>query len=190
MDGVHVEINFGGEPFVILLAEEGGDEAQKGGLVGEKSGDAGAAFEFLIDAPDGVAGAHAPLRGGGEDVNGETFREVLLYPSGEFWGGFGLRGNALLEPCLGGKKIRRVEDGADLFGHIMAHLEARDVGSSVLLQMELAALPGHRGKDGLAGGGHARMGIADDEAGDGMVAACHLTTAIDDSAGNSISQPN
>jgi hypothetical protein len=34
------------------------------------------------------------------------------------------------------------------------------------------------------------MGIADDEAGDGMVAACHLTTAIDDSAGNSISQPN
>ena len=71
MGGVHVGLDFGGEPFAILLAEEGGDEAQKGGLVGEKSGDAGAAFEFLIDAPDGVAGAHAPLRGGGEDVNGK-----------------------------------------------------------------------------------------------------------------------
>ena len=32
MDGVLVEINFGGEPFVILLAEEGGDEAQEGGV--------------------------------------------------------------------------------------------------------------------------------------------------------------
>jgi hypothetical protein len=29
--------------------------------------------------------------------------------------------------------------------------------------MELTALPGHGGEDGLPGGGHARVSIADDE---------------------------
>ena len=165
MDWVHVEVDFGGEPFVALLAEEGGDESQEGGFVGEKGGDAGAAFEFLIDALDGVAGAHAPVMGGREGVNGEALREVLLHPAGEFGGGFGIKGDALLEPCLGGGQIRRVEDGADAFGHFLTHVEARDVGRGVLLEMELAALPWDGGKDGLAGGGHAGMGIADDETG-------------------------
>ena len=112
MDGVHVEVNFGGEPFVALLAEKGGDKAQQGGFVGEEGGDAGAAFEFLIDALDGVAGAHAPVMGGGEGVNGEALREVLLHPGSEFGSGFGIIGDALLEPCLGGGEIRGVEDGA------------------------------------------------------------------------------
>ena len=35
----------------------------------------------------------------------------------------------------------------------------------VLLEMELAALPGDGGKDGLAGGSHARIVIAEDGAG-------------------------
>ena len=165
MAGVHVEVDFGGEPFVDMLAEEGGDEAQEAGFVGEEGGDVGAAFEFLIDALDGVAGAHAPVMGGREGVNGEALREVLLHPAGEFGGGFGIKGDALLEPCLGGGQIRRVEDGADAFGHFLTHVEARDVGRGVLLEMELAALPWDGGKDGLAGGGHAGMGIADDETG-------------------------
>jgi len=42
MGRVHVGLDFGGEPFVILLTEEGGDEAQEGGFVWEKSGDVGA----------------------------------------------------------------------------------------------------------------------------------------------------
>jgi hypothetical protein len=44
-----------------------------------KGGDAGAAFEFLIDALDGVAGAHALVMGGGKGVNGEVLREGLLH---------------------------------------------------------------------------------------------------------------
>ena len=47
--GVHVEVDFGGEPLVALLTEEGGDVAQEGGFVGEKGGDAGSAFEFLTE---------------------------------------------------------------------------------------------------------------------------------------------
>ena len=50
-------------------------------------------------------------------------------------------------------------------GHFLTHFEARDVSWGVLLEMEMAALPGDGGKDGLASGGHARMGIANDETG-------------------------
>ena len=50
MGGVHVEVNFGGEPCVILLAELGGDEAQEGGLFGEEGAARVMAFPFLIDA--------------------------------------------------------------------------------------------------------------------------------------------
>ena len=71
MGGVPIEINFGGEPLVAVFAEQGGDEAQEGGFVGEEGGGAGWAFAFPIDAFDGVAGAHAPLMGGGEGVKGE-----------------------------------------------------------------------------------------------------------------------
>ena len=63
MGGVHIEINFGGEPFVVLLAEEGGDEALQEGFLGDEEGDAGAALQLLIDALDGIAGAPAPLMG-------------------------------------------------------------------------------------------------------------------------------
>jgi len=44
-----------------------------------------------------------------------------------------------------------------------AQLEAWDVGLGVLLEVELAALPGAGGEDGAAGGGEARMVIADEE---------------------------
>ncbi len=110
--GVHVEVNFGSEPFVALLAEEGGDEAPQQGFVGEEGGDAGAAFQLLIDALDGDASAPAPLMGAGEGLNGETLREVLLHPSSQCGGGFGIAGDALFESSLGGKEIRRLEDGA------------------------------------------------------------------------------
>ena len=55
----HVEVNFAGFPFVAGFAEEGGDEAQEGGFIGEEAGDAGAAFEFLVDAFERVGGAQA-----------------------------------------------------------------------------------------------------------------------------------
>ena len=59
---------------------------------------------------------------------------------------------------------------ANAFGHFLAHFQARNVSLSVLLEMKLAALLGDGVKDSLAGDGHARMGIADDET-DAMEAA-------------------
>lgn len=52
---------------------------------------------------------------------------------------------------------------ANICGDNGAHVQPGNVGLGVLLEVELAALPGHRGKDGLAGGGHAGMGVANDE---------------------------
>ena len=54
---------------------------------------------------------------------------------------------------------------ANTFSHFLTHLQSWDVGLGVLLEMELAALPWDGREDGVAGGGHAGVGIADDEAG-------------------------
>ena len=158
---------------------------QEGSFVVEGGGDAGAAFEFLIDALDGVPGAQAPVMGGGKGGDGEALGEVLLHPDGEFGDGFGVEGDAFPEPCLGGGEIRRSGElkmeqpersgdsrrscllymPANAIGHFLTHFEAWDIGLGVLQEMKQAALPGDGGKDGLAGSGHAGMGIADDEAG-------------------------
>jgi len=51
----HVEIEFSAEPLFADFAEEGGDEVEQRCLVWKEGSDAGTAFEFLIDAFDGVA---------------------------------------------------------------------------------------------------------------------------------------
>jgi len=60
---IHVEVDFSGEPLFADFAEEGGDETEQGRFVWKEGGDAGSASEFLIDALDGVACAHAALVG-------------------------------------------------------------------------------------------------------------------------------
>ena len=42
----------------------------------------------------------------------------------------------MIEPGLGGGEVRAVEDGTDVGGHGGAHVEARDVGLGVLLEVE------------------------------------------------------
>ena len=69
---MHVEVDFGGEPVVGDFCEDGAGEAEEGGFVGKDGGDAGAAFEFLIDAFEGVGGAQAALVGGGQLEDGES----------------------------------------------------------------------------------------------------------------------
>ena len=46
----HVEVNSDGLPFIADFVEQGGDQAQEGGFIGEEAGDAGAALEFPVDA--------------------------------------------------------------------------------------------------------------------------------------------
>ena len=57
----HVEVNFSSFPFGAGFGQEGRDQAQEGSFVGKETGDAGAAFDFLVHAFDGVGGAQALL---------------------------------------------------------------------------------------------------------------------------------
>jgi hypothetical protein len=45
-----------GLPVVVLLGEDGADEADHGGVVGEDPDDVAAAFELLVDSFEGVGG--------------------------------------------------------------------------------------------------------------------------------------
>ena len=100
---------------------------------------------------------------GGEGEDGEALRQVFFQPSGQFGGAFGVEGDDFLEPLLGRRASGAVEDTAEVPGDLGALLEARDAGLSVLLAVELAALPGDGAKDGFACGGQAGMVVADDE---------------------------
>ena len=140
----HVEVDFSGEPLFADLTEEGRDESEKRGFVWKEGGDAGSAFEFLIDAFDGVACAHAALVGGREGEDSKALRDISLHPGGELWGRFGVEIHESFEAGLGGGEILRIEDGADVGGHAGAHVEPRDVSLGVLLEMEVAR--GQRGK--------------------------------------------
>ena len=99
----HIEVNFSGFPFVAGFGEDGRDEAQEGSFVGKEAGDAGAAFEFFIDAFERVAGAQAALVVAGEGESGEALREVFLHPGGQFGGGGGVGGDDFFEAGLGGE---------------------------------------------------------------------------------------
>ena len=89
--------------------------------------------------------------------------EAFLHPGGKLWSEGGVGGDDLPEPGLGVGAIRGEEDAADVGGDFDAQIEAGDAGLGVLLEMELAALPGDGGEDGATGGGEAGMVVADEE---------------------------
>ena len=89
--------------------------------------------------------------------------EVFLDPGGRLWGWGGVGGGDFPEPGPDVRALGDEEDAADAGGDLRAQIEAGDAGPGVLLEVELAALPGDGGEDGATGGGEARMVIADEE---------------------------
>ena len=67
---IHVEEDFCSKPVFADVAEQRGNEAQQGGFVWKEGSDTGSAFEFLIDAFEGVACAQAALVCGVESEYG------------------------------------------------------------------------------------------------------------------------
>ena len=59
--------------------------------------------------------------------------------------------------------MRTVEHVADVGGDGGAVVEAGDESLGILLEVELAALPGHAGEDGRAGLAGAGMGVTEQE---------------------------
>ena len=105
----------------------------------------------MIDAFNGVACAHAALVCEWQGKNSEALRDIFLHPSGEFWGRFGVGIHESFEASVSGGEIVGVEDGTDVGSDAGAHVQTRDVGLSVLLEMELAALPGDGRENGSTG---------------------------------------
>ena len=96
----HVEVNFGGLPFVAEFVEQGGDQAQEGGFIGKETGDAGAAFEFLVDPFQGVAGAQPELVGQWQGEDAEALGQVGFQPGGECGSAGGIEGDDFLETAF------------------------------------------------------------------------------------------
>lgn len=167
---VHVEVDFSGFPIVAGFGQEGGDQAKERFFIREDAGDAGAAFEFLVNAFQRVGGAHALLVGGGQREHREPLRQIFLQPGGEFGRAFGVVRHDLLEPLFRRGDTRACEDAADRAGDFGALIQAWDVRLGVLLEVELAALPRDGAKDGFARGRHAGVIVTDDE-GDAAQAA-------------------
>jgi len=92
---------------------------------------------------------------GWEGEDGEALWDGGFQPCGEFGSGGGVGVDDFLEAALRAGAVGAVEDAADVCGDLRAQFEAGDVGLSVLLEMELAALPGEGGKDGAARCGEA-----------------------------------
>ena len=89
--------------------------------------------------------------------------QIFLHPGGEFGSGLGIGGDDFLEAGFGAGRSGQSKTLRMACGDGGALIQARDIGLGVLLEMELAALPGHGGEDGGAGGAQAGMVIADDE---------------------------
>ena len=83
----------------------------------------------------------AVLDGEGED--GEAFRDVEIEPGGEFGSGLGVFGDHGVEESLGERASLGMEDLAEFGGDGRAQGEFWDIMRGILLEMELAALPGN-----------------------------------------------
>ena len=101
--------------------------------------------------------------GCGKGKNGQTLRQIFFHPSSQLGRGGGMRGDNFLEPSLSTGQIGAIENAANGLGNFGALIQARDISLGILLEMILAALPGHGGKHGLAGGAQAGMVIADQQ---------------------------
>ena len=89
--------------------------------------------------------------------------QVFLHPGRKFGRGFGVEGDEFLEPLFCGEATRALEDTANGAGDFGTLIQTREVSLGVLLEVELATLPGDGAKDGLTSSGHAGVIVADDE---------------------------
>ena len=117
----------------------------------------------MIDPFQPIGSAQSFLVSNGQVKDRQALRQIFLQPGRKFRGAFGVMGDDFLEAGFGGGSAGTVKHTADGAGDFFPLLEPGHIGLGVLLQMELAALPGDGPKDGLARGGHAGMVVADDE---------------------------
>ena len=141
-----VEVDFAGHPVFVALGQQGRDQTQAGGGVGEDRGDASAALDLAIDAFEAIGGAQANLLPKRHVERREALRQVLLDPLGQLGRIGGPELDSLLQEELSLYPVWRIEDRPNALRHGFALIEAGHIRLSVLLQMKLAALPTRLGR--------------------------------------------
>ena len=161
--GFHVEVDLCGFPVFGYFDQHGADKSQERVVVGEQCGDSRSTFDFLVDAFEHIGSSQPASVGGREGEDGQVLRNVLLQPGCQFGGGFLVFGESLLQQLLSGGAIGSVEDAADVGGDLFSHADFGHVMDSILVQMELAALPGDAWEDSLTGGLQSGVIVAGNE---------------------------
>lgn len=94
--------------------------------------------------------------------HGQAIRDVLLQPLSQGRHAAGILLNGFRQLGISRVAVGSVVNGAQIFSRSTAHRLAGDLSTRILLQMELAALPGNATKDGDASGVQTGMVIAGD----------------------------
>jgi len=81
---LHVEVDWAVEPFLVLFAGEGADEAKAALFVWEDADDVSAAFDFLIEAFEEVGAFDVFVVFARLAVEGPGLLDVFLNPRAEF----------------------------------------------------------------------------------------------------------
>jgi len=163
--GFGLEVDFARFPFLGDLDDDTGHQAQQRELVGEESDDPGAAFDLRVECLAHVGGAQPLAAGFREAESGEAFGDVLLGPGGEFGRALLVGFHKLGELGFGVGAVFGVEDAADLVGDFLLEILGGDVGLGVLLEVELATLPGAGVEGGAQGGPEPDVGVGGDAVG-------------------------
>lgn len=124
---------------------------------------AGAALDLAVDAFKAVGGTQAGTLAVREFECRKAFGQIVLGPLREL-GRIRLPGiKRLTQEPLGLGLVGSVEDRADTQGYRFLLIKTGDIRPGVLLQMELAALPGYAGQGGPTGGLEAGMIVGYDQ---------------------------
>ncbi len=95
----------------------------------------------------GVGGAQRSPKGGGKSKDRETFREVIGHPLRQTRSALLVFHNGSGKVGLGSGTVWCIEDGANVCSDFGLHLLAGHIALRILLEMELAALPGNATED-------------------------------------------
>src|SRR5262249_11606000 len=136
---------------VVLLEQEGADEADDGVFVGEDADDVGTALDLAIEALEGIGGMQLRAMGGGEGHVGEDVGLGLVHQGSEF----GHAGPKLVGDqaplCFGGAGIVLGKGGTDEGRDDTAALLA-GMGQDIAHEVDAAALPAGVENPRLRGG--------------------------------------
>ena len=121
-------------------------------------------FEFLLNgALDGVCGPYASLVHFGKREDSEAFWDIVFQPLREFWRAVGLGDDNAGEFGFFGREVDGIPDGSELSPDNLVDGQGWSIVDGILRELELPALQGRAGQDGLAGDAKVRVIVAGDE---------------------------